>query len=233
MKIILFLMLSVLLSARSYGQKADTAKHAIGIFGESNDLFNRNGNASVSTVGLQYNKQVRKHFGYKLMLGYAAYGYYPNYRIDYISGDTVRGKQPNTHIDMGMIGGGITFERQFYRKLYFFTGFEARIGYGHGYIDTSVATQHNIQMVDPNTGAIANGTYTTIHDKAGTKADMFYAALAPSFGLKIKLRRFCIGTEFLNYINFRSIKPANKRGDNIMDFDFTNITQRLFVQYRF
>jgi len=232
MKFCFFVSL-LLFSTNSFAQSVDSARYALGVFGETNGMFSNNQNASVSTAGIQYNKQVKKYFGYKLMLGYAAYGDYPGYGVTYISGDTGRGKHPNMHMDLGMIGGGVTFERQFYRKLYFFAGFELRVGHGHGYIDTSVTTQYNIQRVDPVTGAVANGTYTTVQDKAGTKADITYAGFSPSFGLKLKLRRFCIGTEFLNYCTYRSIKPAQKSADALFDFDSANITQRLFVQYRF
>ena len=222
----------LLISTYSFGQRADSAKNAIGVFGESNGMFSHNEHAYLSTAGLQYNKQGKKYFGYKLILGYASYGDYPGYGVNYISGDTGRDKRAYAHMDMGMIGGGVTFERQFYRKLYFFAGFEARVGHGHGYVDTNITTQYNIQMPTGN-GGVAYGTYTTVHDKPGTKADITYAGFSPSIGLQLKLRRFCIGTEFLNYCTYRSIKPAQKSADALFDFDSANITQRLFVQYRF
>src|SRR5580658_7302427 len=94
MRILPFLLLPLLLPVHSPAQMADSSSHAIGFFGETNTvLFVGSGSDDpiISTAGLQYNKWNKKHFGYKIILGYANFSFNPPINVDLVKADTARG----------------------------------------------------------------------------------------------------------------------------------------------
>ena len=232
MNILPFLFLPMLLPNHSFAQVADSSRQAIGFLGEANSMFGGNDNAIVSTVGLQYNKWYKKNVSYKIIAGYGNYNHSPRGITQAIDQDTAIRKAANTKIDMAVIGGGIEVQRQFYKKLYFFAGFEIRVGYGSGTIDTTVTSEYYAPQINPYTGATVQGIATSSFDKSGTTATMFYFGLTPYFGLKLEFRKFCLGTEFKNYIYHTSVHYNSNR-EGLTDFDLSNISQSIFVQYKF
>jgi hypothetical protein len=227
--IVLLMAFSIVASAQSPEGKVN----ALGIYGESNGMFSGVGNPVMNTVGLQYNKWNKRHMGFVVTLGYGSYVQEPSIANNFLIGsDTLRGKIAKSHFDMGIVGFGIQAERQFYKKIYFFAGFQVRAGYGSGQVDTTITHQYNVPQVDPVTGITYQNMVMTAYGKTGSAASTFYVGLTPSVGAKLNFKKFCIGTEFMNYITYRS-QTAAGRTDGLIDFDIANITQRIFVQCRF
>ncbi len=228
-----FLISLVLLATSSFAQRGDSARNAIGIYGETNGMFSGNNVSTMFTAGIQYNRWNRKHFSYKLMLGMGNYSERDHGGSSSISNDTLVIKRNVLDIKLGVIGAGVKYDRQFYRKLYFFAGLELRAGYGSGTQDTSIVREYNKPLSTPVGGPGLMGLYSTEQTKDGVTASMFYAGFTPSFGLELRLRRFTIGTEFLNYVSYRSVSLPHHSTDATVDFDSGNLTQRVFLHYRF
>ena len=227
MKNCLVVLLS-LVTAFSYAQDTTGKKYALGLFGETNGMFSGNNVAGLSTGGVQYTKRSKKYFGYKLMLGTGIYREHPQATITSIITDTVYKQRIATHARLGIIGGGINWERRFYGKLHFFAGLDLRIGYGTGNEDTTFITESYV-----NNALMVPGIATTAVSATGPGADMFYAGFTPSFGLELKWKRLNIGTEFMNYVTYTSVNVHGHGTTGNMDYDAANITQRIFIQYRF
>ncbi len=229
---IVFLSLFVVFQGNA--QTLDSSRNAIGVFGETNSMFSGTGDPRYSSSGLEYSKWNKKHLGYTVTIGYGNYSQTPSLAsIRVVGFDTLTGKRATVNISMGMIGFGVQAERQFYKKVYFFAGFHVQAGYGSGKIDSTVTKEYNVQQVDPVTGFNYTNTVISFGAKTSATANMFYMGFTPSVGVKLQFKKFCIGAEFMNYVTFRSIESEKGYTESSVDFDFANITQRLFVQYRF
>ena len=234
MKFVHLLFLLLVGGISAFAQATVDNTSALGVYGETNSMFSGIGNPVVSTAGLQYNKWTKKHIGFVVTLGYGNYVHDPASGLTVLIGpDTLKTKTVNSNVNLGMVGFGIQAERRFYKKVYFFAGIQLRAGYGSGKTDTTMSREYNYTQIDPVTGFTYQNTATSSYNKTGTGISMFYLGFTPSIGAKLEFKKFCVGTEFMNYFTYRSLKPNNGTASNMVDFDFGNITQRLFVQYKF
>ena len=231
MKIIVFSLL--LLPLHLLSQTIDTPMNSISLLGEARIGSPGNNNASMSTLGVQYRKKGKKYLSHTFTAGYGSYSYSRYDNLIKISGDTAKTRRFVDNINLGILGSGIEAERQFYKKLYFFAGLELHAGYGTGTADTTITKQYNVLLYNPHTGTLYE---TMVYGPGSTTSgpeSMFYIGLTPYFGLKLEFKRVSIGTAFMNYVTFSDImqKAGNTYGS--IDFDMGNITQRIFVSYKF
>ena len=233
MRSVYFLVLSVLLSGYSFAQNVDSKTKSLGVFGDTNAMFSTNDNPTFNSVGVEYTKWLNKYIAYRVMLGYGNATNIPNLAFtDRISSDTITGTTTKSNISLGILGFGIEAERQFYKRLFFFAGFEIRAGYGNGSVDSTITTRYFGQNINPLTNTVYNEFYSVSNTRSGPMANAFYVAFTPSFGLKLEFRKFSFGTEFMNYCSYRAIHSRSTVFDDSFDFDFGNITQRFFVDYK-
>ena len=221
------------LCPRLFAQAVDSSRHAIGFFGETNTVFAGNGVPSLSTAGVQYNQRIKKNLGYRIILGYGSYNDMPQAAISSINQDTAISRAVNTRVNMVVVGGGVEGQRKFYKRLFFFAGLQIIAGCGSGTEDSRVTDQYNEALVNPLTGVFFPGVGSFSYTESTTAVTMFYVGFTPYFGLKLDFKKICIGTEFKNYVNYRSVKSHNGSTESLTDFDSNNMTQSVFVQYKF
>ncbi len=228
------LCISLLLPVQLFAQNTDSVKHGIGLFAEMNTGFNSGQNASMTTMGLQYTKKTKGPLSYNISLAYGNYENRPLPLAGFIKGDTVYGRSVGHNIDLAVVGFGLEVQHQFYRKLYFFSGLQLRLGYGSGNTDTAIMQQYNYSGPNP-AGTSNNGVVTYETNERGPSATMFYAGLTPYFGLKLEFKRFVIGTSFMNYFTVQSlnVKGGGEGNGTEAGFDLSNLSQRFFITYKF
>lgn len=181
-------------------------------------------NTDIGLIGAQYKKHVTSNYGYRLMAGY---GIYNHESAVYKAGslrDTIYENNATTTINLGIIGGALEAQRQFYKKVYFFAAVELRAGYGKGHVDTSIHKSYEQNSILVN---------TTQSSTAFPNVSMFYMNLAPTGGIRLQLSHLVLGAEFypinLTYQN----QSNNNNGRRTSFFDLGNAGQRFFVHYRF
>lgn len=228
----LLFLICMLASYNAGAQKIDSAHNALGLFAETNTVISDARNSSIGMAGLQYNHHNKKGLGYRLIAAYGSYHRNPFDGYTEIKQDTAIGRYQDVKIAMGFIGAGLEAEKQFYHRLYFFAGFEMRIGYGSGRIDTTVTEEYNGPFINPKTGYSYAGVVTATYDKTGPAATMLFLGFTPYFGLKIAFRRIAIGTEFKNYFNHTSLHSGSS-AEGVTDFNSSSVSQSIFIQYKF
>ncbi len=224
--------LLLVLPVTLFAQQSDNRSNSIGLFSESNSMFTSDRGPLMQTMGVQYLKRSKKVIEYKVSIGYSNYAEMPSYNGLYsIQSDTARWSNVSKKSNLGILGFGVEAKRQFYKKLYFFAGFDVRAGYGNGKSDTTGTKQYSAMQFNPVTNALQEVFITeTFHREA--PATMVYAGFTPYFGLKLEFKRFAIGTSFMNYFAYRSIQLKGGQNDALIEFDFSNITQQFFVRYK-
>jgi hypothetical protein len=229
------LMICLLLAApiTVWAQNTDSFRNSVGVFVETNALFVGDENPNMKTMGLQYIMNTKKILRYKVSVGYADYWHMPRGVFHAVQADTVKMRKVNRYINLGMVGVGLEVQRQFYRKMYFFAGFDLRAGYGTGKSDTSVNKEYTFKFYD----STANRSFDIMQSNSdilrGPDVTMVYAGFTPYFGLKLEFKHFSVGTSFMNYFAYRSIQSKGGHNDALIDFSSANITQQFFVRYKF
>ncbi|MCD6011186.1 MAG: hypothetical protein K0Q79_1048 [Flavipsychrobacter sp.] len=221
----------LLLPATAFGQ-VDSFRNSIGFFGETNALFTGYGEPIMKTFALQYIRKSKKVLQYKVGIGYGGYEQPPYALMDSIYGDTAESRSVIKYIDLGIISLGVEAQRQFYRKLHFFGGIELRAGYGNGTTETSIIKEYNVVYNIPPYRWHETGVDFSY--SRGPNVTMTYVGFTPYFGLKLEFKRITLGTSFMSYVYYTKIKKEPKGyADNSVEFDGGNITQQLFVRYKF
>lgn len=228
-----FICLLLVMPLSVSAQKADSFRNSIGVFGETNTYFAWG--AEMNTAGLQYVRKSKKWLSYKASIGYA---YYQNTHEDYwgrkIQADTIMYSASNESIKLGILSIGIEAQRQFYKKLYFFTGFDVRCGYGKGMTDTFLVKEYMYSWRNPFSGNMEEDIRGDNTYGSRMPTTMTYCAFSPYVGLKVEYNRFSFGASLLNYWCYVSI-AKNDWGlyGGLFDFDVSNISQQFFVRYKF
>lgn len=224
---ILPVILCTLISSQAIAQETKPAavpaerKNEIGLMGQTN----LSGNAeNIALMGLQYNRWVTPHLGYRII---GAYGNYINSSatITYApSPDTIINKTEHLNIHMPIVGAGLTAQRQFYKRVYLFAAMELKGGYGGGNTDTLIKTTY---------GTAPNGNDSYEFKGGNNKVNMMYLGLSASIGAKLQYSRMCFGIELLPVqMNYQYINYGNRKNSS-GNFDLGSFSQRLFVQFRF
>lgn len=206
--------------------------NAIGLLNESNTIFSSY-SPYMNTSGIQYKRQNNKHVTHSVMLGYSSFSSNPDHPITLVRADTAYAVNTQYNINMAMAGCGVEISRHFYKKIHLYAGLELRAGYGAGRADTVATEYHNVLHFNPATNTYMSNIATTTNNINGPSAQMLYVGLGPQVGVTVELKRFSIGTSFLNYINFRTITSQAGGSYGVADFDMGNMTQRIFVFYKF
>jgi hypothetical protein len=201
-------------------QAADK-KNEIGAFVHTyiGDPLNK---SDVDIVGVNYNRWVNANLGYRIIAGYGNYTTLSGVIQKNFMLDTFIDKNIRTHIGLGVVGAGLQAQKQVYKKIYLFAAIEVRMGYGSGTIDTAITKTYR-----------ENEHYATKESlNFSNNANMFYAGLSPTAGIKLSGKRLSGGIELYG-LNLSYQNISNVRGGSIANFNMGNIGQRLFINYRF
>lgn len=207
-------------------------KHELGVFGQTNPYSN--GNDYMNFAGLQYKTWANEHLGLRFIAAYSDYNYKSSKFYQGTSSDTSVSKWADTHISLGVIGGGIEAQRRFFKRVYLFAAVEMRVGYGNGTIDTSVEKAYT--YTTPSTPQMPSATYSAVYGYGAGRgnANMFYLGVSPSIGAKLQFSRLCMGIEMqAAELSIKSIKYDNAPSYGVTDFQLGNISHRFFVNFRF
>lgn len=207
-------------------------KHELGVFGQTNPYGN--GNEDMNFAGLQYKTWANEHLGLRFLAAYSDYNFKSSKFYQGASSDTSVSKWAQTHISLGVIGGGIEAQRRFFKRVYLFAAIEMRVGYGNGTIDTSIEKAYT--YTTPSTPQMPSATYSAVYGYGAGRgnANMFYLGVSPSIGAKLQFNRLCIGLEMqAAQLSVKSIKYDNAPSYGVTDFELGNISHRFFINFRF
>jgi hypothetical protein len=169
----------------------------------------------------------KEHMIYTFSLAMSTFHDEPYTNIKYVNGNRATMLWHRTIVNMPMVGLGVEWQRQFYKKVYFFAGLEWKAGYGSGSSDTLEQVETIMPPPDPN-GAPKYWTKTTVYTGERQPVDMLIMGAAPHIGAKLEFKRFTIGTMYLNYLWFTTTQTKSSSMASI-DLDVTNIYHRFFV----
>ena len=190
---------------------------------------------SNQVAGIQYRHQSNPILAWRATAGHFSFSnegttvhLYP------YSADTIRTRHTYTNIKGIALSAGFEAQRQFFKKVYFYGGIEARAGYGTAYQDTQLTYQYvERSQIFP----LDTGLYTTTRHTSTSGADgngMFISATFLA-GARIYIgRRIIIGTEFSNpayYFNYHT--PERSGNTSGIAFSLDHVTQRCYLSYRF
>lgn len=224
-----FLLLPISLTAQT---QPKVRVNSFGLFAETNGILGNADNGSISTVGLQYVRKKEKKPAYTVSLGYTTYtSGRPSVMQTLVTRDTAESRWNSDRIDMLMLGVGMELQKQFYRKLHFFSGLQLRAGYGNGARDTIQEKTYNYYQYNTATKRYERTTEHATRTLGSTDITMLYFGFTPYFGLKLDFKRFVIGTSFMNYVTFRSLNDGGHT-DGMVDFSINDISQQFFVRYK-
>ena len=227
------LFLPIILFAQAPVTVPASCINSIGLITETNGILGGQDMGSVTTFGVQYTRKKEKKPAYFIGLGYATYtGSRPSAMQTIVTRDTAESRWAKDKIDMLMLSGGVELQKQFYHKLYFFGGIQARLGYGVGSRDTMQEKTYNGYQFDPATKKYYKTTEHYAGELGSVDNSMIYFGVTPYFGLKLAFKRFDIGTTFMNYVTFKALTAGGK-SDGMVDFSINDLTQQFFVRYKF
>lgn len=215
---------TALLSAQEASKKILTErKHEIGIFSHINSMSSGSyGNMDMQ--GVQFKLWKNETIGFRVLAGYASYNNFSSpFSVKTLS-DTVVERSTQTNIGLGTIGFGVEAQRRFYKRVYLYAAMELRGGYGRGTTDTVTVKR----LVNPN------NYYSEATNGGRALADMFYINLSPSIGAKLNFNRISFGVEVYGVnLGYQSISYGNGPTTGMGDFDMGNVSQRVFINFRF
>jgi hypothetical protein len=199
-------------------------KNEIGMMG---DVALGEGSYRTNGAGIHYKHWRNKHVGYRFVLGAGALAIEGAKRYYSLGNpDTFYSNSDHFRLPMTFIGGGIEAQKQLYKKLIIYLGAEVRFGFGQGHED--------VERVKYYAEPSAPNNYLQSHTEiiAGRSYSDYWIGFSPLVGLKLNLKRFVIGTEFSDPVNFVARKTATgSLGD--LDFNFLRLNERFYISYRF
>lgn len=198
-------------------------KNEIGIFSHMNSSSpGTYGNMDIQ--GVQYKRWKNETIGFRVIAGYGSYyNHSEPFNVKTLS-DTVVEKNTQTNIGLGTIGFGVEAQRKFFKRVYLYAAMELRGGYGTGTNDTVTVKR----LVNPN------NYYSFASNGGRTDATMFDINLSPSIGAKLNFNRLSFGVEVYGVnMGYRTIRYGNGPSYSTGDFDMGNISQRMFINFKF
>lgn len=175
------------------------------------------------SAGIHFTRHISPAITYRVGIGYGGFnGYGLNFERTLSDSSVTTGVlQPYT--SMGYFSAGLLAQRNFYKKVFLYSGIDLSFAYGKGSADTTFKTDY----LSGGGSITGGGTLTGITTTA--------TALTPYIGIKLELKRLVIGTEAsLIHLNYTTQKFPGFPGDaNTLNFDLGSLEQRLYVGWRF
>ncbi len=222
----------LLLPLQIFADDTTTHKNALGIYTETNAVFSAIHNPGIGAVGLVYKIRRSPVNSFVATLGYTGYNDRPIPQFTSFNKDTAFSRPGVTKVGLVTAGFGIEAQRHFYRRVSLYAGAEVRAGYGSGTTDTFSRAHYNRPYTNP-----ANGHVSPYNDFTDTRiltsdVAMVTGSFTAYLGARVDIKRLSIGLQFMNGMVYENIKPDKAAGYSNLNWDLSNITQRLLFTYR-